>query len=101
MQTKSFDHYLAKRLTKTEIKEIEAQAKREKTIFMTLQQEVAKALDHYMQSEGVGFNEVVRRLDISPSKAASIKKGNANLTLASIAHLFALMKKEPHFIIKE
>ncbi len=100
MQTKNFNDYLAKRLSQSEIKQIKIQAEREKNILVTLQQDIAQAVEHYMTSENIGFNELVRRLDISPTKASNIKKGNANLTLASIAHLFALMNKQPHFIIK-
>ena len=41
----------------------------------------------YMKKNKVGFNEVVRRLSTSPSQAAKIQRGEANLTLASFANL--------------
>ena len=43
MQKKSFQNYLEKRLTKTEIIEIEMQAKREKKVLETSQNDSAHA----------------------------------------------------------
>jgi hypothetical protein len=54
-----------------------------------------------MKKNNVGFNEVVRRLSISPSQAAKIQPGQANLTLASFAHFLALMGKEPKDVFKK
>lgn len=100
MRTKKFSDYLTTRLSSTEIIELEAQVLREKTILETLQKDIAHALESYMAAEEIGFNELIRRLDMSPTKASNIRKGKANLTLASIAHLFALIKKEPQLNFK-
>ena len=64
-------------------------------------QDVSTALAKYMNDEQIGFNEVVRRLNISPTQASKIQSGEANLTLATIAHVFALLKMRPHLIIKQ
>lgn len=101
MKTKSFDKYLEKRLNKVEIAKIETQAKLEKEALASLQKDIAKALDEYMAEEKIGFNELVRRLDISPTQVVKIKNREANLTLASIAHIFALLRKKPHIVFKE
>ena len=52
-----------------------------------------------MTQENIGFNELVRRLGISPTQVSKIQKGEANLTLTSIAHIFSLLNRMPHFIL--
>lgn len=101
MRTKNFHDYLSKRLDAEEIAQIERQAQIELEIFTTLQNDIAEAVAAYMEHEGIGFNELVRRLDISPSQVAKIQRGEANLTLATMAHLFALMHKYPRFDFKD
>jgi transcriptional regulator with XRE-family HTH domain len=100
MKRKSFQSYLEKRLNKEEIKEIEEQAELEIKILKAIQSGISAAIDEYMSKNGIGFNELVKRLDSSPSRVAKIQKGEANLTLSSMAHLFALLGKEPQEIFK-
>ncbi len=101
MKVKNFNDYLKTRLNDTEIAEIEAQAEREFQALKALQQGVAQAINAYMKKENIGFNDMVRKLDISPSKLSKIQKGEANLTLASIAHIAALLKQKPVFNFKD
>ncbi len=96
MKMKKFQDYLEKRLTKQEIVDIERKAKLELHALKTLQKDVAKAMRNYMKQENIGFNELVRRLEVSPTHVAKIQKGEVNLTLASIARIFALLGQEPH-----
>ncbi len=98
MKTKSFSDYLKKRLDKTEIAELEEQAALEKKGLVALQQDIWKMLQGYMKKEDIGFNELGRRLDVSPTQLSRIQKAQANLTLASVAHIFALLRKSPHLI---
>lgn len=98
MKTKSFQSYLETRLSKTEIKEIDRLATLEFEALQTLQHDIAKAVEVYMKQKDIGFNELVRRLDSSPTHVAKIQKGQANLTLASLARLFALIGKTPHLV---
>lgn len=100
MKLKNFKDYLAKRLDKQEIAEIEQQAEIEYEALKLLQEDVAQALSDYMAKEKIGFNELVRRLGISAAQVAKIQKGKANLTLATLAHISALLKKKPHLIFK-
>ncbi len=93
--TKSWDAYRKTRLTKKEIAEIDREAALEARILRSFQHIITKTVNDYMKKEGIGFNELVRRLAISPSHAIKIKKGQANLTLASLAHLFASIGKAP------
>jgi transcriptional regulator with XRE-family HTH domain len=99
MKTKNFQAYLKKRLDKKEIAEIEERANLEKQALQRLQDDISKAVSNYMAKENIGFNELVRRLDISPSQVSKIQKGEANLTIASLAHIFALLKKQPHLTV--
>jgi hypothetical protein len=101
MERKSFQKYLEKRLDKKEISEIERQAKFEKKVLERLQKDIAKAMNYYMKKNNIGFNELVRKLDVSPSHVSKIQKGEANLTLSSLAHLFALIEQEPHLVFKK
>lgn len=99
MKVKSFQKYLEKRLDKKEISEIEQQAKLEMEFLKSMQEDISKAVARYMTTEKIGFNELVRRLNISPTQASKIQSGGANLTLATIAHVFALLKMRPHLVI--
>jgi transcriptional regulator with XRE-family HTH domain len=100
MKTKSFQDYLEKRLDKSEIAEIERIAKLEMEFLKSLQEDVSRAVVKYMAEQDIGFNELVRRLNISPTQVANIQNGRSNLTLATIAHVFALLKMKPHLVIK-
>lgn len=97
MKTKKFQEHLEKRLSKTEIAEIEQQAEFEYKAMTELQACIASAIAEYVIKEKIGFNELVRRLGISPMQVAKIQKGQANLTIASMAHIFGLLKKVPKF----
>lgn len=99
MKAKSFQQYLEKRLDASEIAEIEKLAALEMEFFRSLQEDVSSAVANYMTKENIGFNELVRRLNISPTQASNIQSGRANLTLATIAHIFALLKMRPHLVI--
>lgn len=99
MKAKSFHQYLEKRLNKAEINEIEKMAQLEAEYLRALQEDVSKAVAKYMAQESIGFNELVRRLDVSPTQVSKIQSGEANLTLATIAHIFALLKMRPHLVI--
>lgn len=100
MKTKSFKELLDKRLDKEEILEIEEQAMLEVEILRFIQQSISDAMTDYMQEHNIGFNELVRRLDSNPSHVARIQKGKANLTMASIAHILALLGKNPKDFFK-
>lgn len=91
MKKKSFERYLEKRLDKKEIAAIEEAAKIEYDSIIMLQQDVAKAVKDYMDREKIGFNDFVRRLGKSPAQVSKIIKGEANLTLASVAQIYAIM----------
>ncbi len=101
MKPRSFDKYVAKRLTKAEIVEIDKQVKLEKAILDALRQGITTAVGRYMKKNDIGFNELVDRLDTSASQVTKIQKGTANLTLSSLAHLFATIGEEPKLVFKK
>ncbi len=100
MKTKSFKKYLEKRLNQEEIAEIEEQVQLEITILKSIQNAISSAMNDYMKKNKIGFNELVRRLDSSPAHVAKIQRGEANLTVSSLAHLLALLGKEPKDVFK-
>jgi ribosome-binding protein aMBF1 (putative translation factor) len=101
MKTKNFQTYLKKRLSSSEIVEIQKQAEFEADVLRTLQEDVSEVITDYMSQEKIGFNELARRLDASPTQISKIRKGKANLTLASLAHIFALLRRKPRLIVKK
>ena len=98
MKSKSFKAHLANRLSKKEIAEIEKAAKMEHESLQMLQQDVSKAVIEYMAKHNVGFNDLVRKLGKSPTQVSKIIKGEANLTLATIAQLYAFMGRRAHIV---
>jgi hypothetical protein len=100
MKTKRFDDLVEKRLTKEQIAEIERKAQLEVDLLRSIKKILSDTMIEYMQKNKIGFNEVVRRLSISPSQVAKIQRGEANVTLASFAHFLALMGKESKDVFK-
>src|SRR5258708_3084152 len=98
MKLKSFNDYLKQRLAPEEIAKIKNQAKIEFEALKLLQHDVAAAVNIYMEEENVGFNEMVRRLGVSPTQAKKITKGEANLTFSSLAHIAGLLGKRAHLV---
>jgi DNA-binding protein H-NS len=100
MKTKSFYDLIKTKLSQEQLDEVERQAQLEVAILRSIQKVLSDTMAEYMKKNKVGFNEVVRRLSTSPSQAAKIQRGEANLTLASFAHFLALMGKEPKDVFK-
>lgn len=98
MSTKSFNDYLQKRLSNEEVRDIKAEAKVEFKAIRSLQSDVSSAVSDYMKSESVGFNEFARKLGKSPSHISKIIRGEANLTLTSVAQIYAAMGLTPHIV---
>jgi antitoxin component HigA of HigAB toxin-antitoxin module len=100
MKVKSFKAYLEKRLDKKEIAAIDKAAKLEYAILKSLQESIANAVNYYMEKENMGFNDLVNTLGSSPSQVSKIIKGEANITLATIAHVFASMNQMPKLVLQ-
>lgn len=96
MKTKSFKDYLETKLNKEDILDIEMAAKMEYSAINDLKSDVSKAVINYMAENDVGFNDFVRKLGKSPTQVSKIIKGEANLTIATIAQIFSIMGRKPH-----
>ncbi|KKQ49987.1 MAG: hypothetical protein US69_C0001G0015 [candidate division TM6 bacterium GW2011_GWF2_38_10] len=99
--TKKFQSLVESRLTKAEIKEIDQQVALEAKVLKSLQNDITLAMDDYMKEKKIGFNDMVKLLGVSPAHIAKIKRSDANLTLASIARLFAVLGQEAHLVFKK
>lgn len=101
MKLKNFQDLIEKRLTKKEIMEIEKRAEFEVKALRCLQKSISDAIANYMKKNNIGFNEMVKRLNSNPTQFLKIQRGNANLTLASLAHIAALLEQEPLLSFKK
>ena len=101
MKLKNFQDLIEERLTHDVIKDIEKQAELEVKALRCLQKSISDAIAHYMEINKVGFNEMVKRLNSNPTQFSKIQRGNANLTLASLAHIAALLGQEPQLSFKK
>ena len=98
--TKDFQEYIETRLTKEEIAEIDREVELEVKILRSIQRFISSSLEEYMTENKVGFNELVAKLGSSPSHLSKIRKGEANLTISSFAHLMATLGKDPQDLFK-
>ncbi len=99
MKFKNFNDYLKTGVCPIKIKEIEMQVELEFQAFKSFQNGMAQALNAHMKQQKLGFDELVRILEISPEKLSKILKGEGNLSLESIARIAALIKRMPKFTL--
>ena len=91
----SFEEYLEKRIGKEEKEALEKEAEVHLAILKEMQESISAEVAKFMAKEGIGFNELTRRLDTSTRQTSKIVKGEANLTLETIADLAEVMGKRP------
>ena len=102
MKLKKFKTYLETRLTDEEISEVENEARIEFEAFQDYprknlwRQDVSNAISEYMLEKDHGFNDFVREMGKSPSQISKIIKGEANITLGTLAQIYAVMGMRPH-----
>lgn len=99
-KTKSFQKYIETRFSKQELAEIKAEAALEVKLLRSIQKMITDGVNEYMNEHKVGFNELARQLNWSPSKFAKVRRGEANLTLTSLTQLLALLGKNPEDVFK-
>jgi arsenate reductase-like glutaredoxin family protein len=71
MKFKNFNDYLKTGVCPKKIKEIEVQVELEFKAFKSFQNGMAQALNAYMKQQKLGFDELVRILEINPEKLSS------------------------------
>jgi len=96
IKTKSFRNLVKSIMSEDKIKELEFQAQKEAEYLTSIQKSVWFYIEDYMKSENIGFNEMARRINTTPSQMSRIKKCEANLTISTIAHIFSVLNKEPN-----
>ena len=100
MKANNFNEALLNRLDKNELKKLQAKAKLESESLEILRDAVTSAIAKHVEKHDMGFNEFARQLGASPTQASKIRKGEANLTLASVAHIAAFLGKKPRLIFE-
>jgi hypothetical protein len=86
--------------TPQEIVELDAAAGLKIDAIKSMQDSISGAVAAYMAKEGIGFNELTRRLDVSTRITSKLVKGNSNLSMGTIAHLSAMIGKKPRIIFE-
>jgi len=79
--------FLEQNYSKDEVEQIRAEAQLEFSQLKLLQADVTNIVLQFMSSENIGFNEMVRRFQLSPSLLAKLQRGEGNITLATLAHI--------------
>ncbi len=100
---KQFDDYDDVRRTRLSAKEIaarDAEVEREVEALKSMQETISAALARYMSDEEIGINELTRRLQTSSRQTSRIMKGEANITLATLAEVAALIGVKPKIVFE-
>jgi hypothetical protein len=71
--------FISEHYSKDEAADIRADAQEEFAQLQALQEDVTRIIAQYMAREKIGFNEMVRRLGISPSQFSRIERGDGNI----------------------
>ena len=99
-QTISLDGYFEKRLGTETYLQLKKEAHREAEILLAMHELVTSSVNEYMQEQQVGFNELARRLKLSPTYVSKMRKGQANLTFGTFAHVMGILGKEASEFLK-
>ncbi len=97
---KSFDAFLEKKIGKEEKASLEKEAENYLLVLKEMQDVISAEVAKYMAKEGIGFNEMTRRMDTSSRQTTRIIKGEANITLETLAELAFVIGKHPHITFK-
>lgn len=91
MQTRKFEDLAREILDENQIK---ASRKKVKLEIETMKA-ISSEIKHAMIEEHIGFNELVKKLNTSPTQINKVLKGNANLTLSSLFKICSALKIKP------
>lgn len=87
--------------TPEEIEKIKEEAKERSVARRQLSEQLSASLASYMAKEGIGFNELTRRLGVSPNTTSKVLKGDSNVTLETIALIAQIMHCKPKLIFSK
>jgi transcriptional regulator with XRE-family HTH domain len=102
-RVKQFDDYGKIRKARMSTKERMAQdtqIDQEVEALQSMREAVAGVLARYMEDEDIGINELTRRLQTSSRQTSRIMKGEANITLATLAEMAALIGVKPRIVFE-
>ena len=83
----------------SKLKDMEKRASERSKIRNDLSNKISTIVVQYMAENKIGFNELVRRLDMSTATVSKIIKGNSNITLDTIAEISVLTGKNIHLTV--
>jgi len=103
-QMEKFDDYddiRKSRLTTEQIKKIDREAADELAALKAMQESLTREIAAYMARESIGIVELTKRLETSTRQTSRIMKGEANVTLATVAEVAIQMGKVPKLVFDE
>ena len=83
-----------------ECDDIHRRATRRAEIRRALSETISKSVAEYMAREHIGFNELTRRLHMSSATTAKILRGDANLTLDTLAAVAVVLGLTPSLSLR-
>ena len=92
---KKFSDLKKELLSPKELEELDREVLLEASYIHAIQETISKEVVSYMAREGIGFNEFTKRLGTSTRQTSRVLKGEANLTIVTIAEIATLMGKKP------
>jgi transcriptional regulator with XRE-family HTH domain len=99
-QFQTLDDFEREVLSIDEVNKVQAQAEARSIRRRALAEDVSKEIAAYMAREGIGYNELTRRLNVSPATTSKLLKGSGNITLETIAQIAELIGKTPHILFR-
>ncbi len=103
-QLEKFDNYddiRKSRLSSDEMKKIDYEAANEIDALKSMQESLSREIVIYMAEESIGIVELTNRLETSTRQTSRILKGEANVTLATLAEVAALLGKVPRIVFDD
>jgi hypothetical protein len=96
-----YDDLRKARLNSNEIKKIDREASDELEALKAMQESLTREIAAYMAKEAIGIVELTKRLATSSRQTSRIMKGEANVTLATLAEVAILIGKMPRIVFED
>ena len=96
----SLDDFEREVFSQDERAAIHRRAIRRSQIRRALSETISKSVADYMAREKIGFNELTRRLHMSSATTSKILRGDANLTLDTLAAVAVVLGLTPDLSLR-
>jgi DNA-binding Xre family transcriptional regulator len=90
----NFQDLLDVKFTKEKLADIDHEVKMEAAVLKAMQQNVNDLFESYMKEYNVSLDALADKLHITSRRISKIQKGQINLSLASLALIFAQLGQE-------